>query len=53
MIIVDTVAFIPTHIPFPYSDQESFLKQTVADLIHLLKNKDKLNIPLVMFGDEI
>ena len=53
MIIADTVAFILTHIPFLHSYQDLFLKQTVADLLHLIKNKDKLNIPRVMFGDKI
>ena len=41
-IIADTVAFIPTYIPFPHLDQDSFLKHTLADLLHLTKNKNKV-----------
>ena len=41
-IIADTVAFIPTNIPFPHSDQNRFLQQSIADLLHLLKKKTNL-----------
>ena len=52
-IIADTVAFIPTTIPFPYSDQDTFLQQSIADILNVLKNAYKLNIPRVMYGDII
>ena len=52
-IIADTVAFIPTTIPFPYSDQDTFLQQSIADILNMLRNADKLKIPRVMYGDII
>ena len=52
-IIADTVTFIPTTIPFPYSDQDTFLQQSIADILNMLRNADKLKIPRVMYGDII
>ena len=52
-VIANTVKFIPTQIPFPYSNDARYLKQTVGDLLQLLQNTNKMNIPKVMFGDEV
>ena len=52
-IIADTVAFIPTNIPFPQSDQNVFLQQSVAHLLNLLKNNKKINIPQIIYGNAI
>ena len=53
-VIADTVKFIPSQVPFPYTDNDTFLKQTIGDLLALLKNKkSKMNVPKIMFGDEI
>ena len=52
-IIADTVAFIPTNIPFPQSDHNTFLQQSVEDLLHLLKNNKKPKIPTIMYVDVI
>ena len=52
-IIADIVAFIPTNILFPNADQNTFLQQTVAELLHLLKHKNNLKIPTIIYGDNI
>ena len=52
-IIAETVAFIPTNIPFPHSDQNTFLQKSISDLLHLLKHKNNLKIPTIMYGDNI
>ena len=52
-VIANTVKFIPTQILFPYSNDARYLKQTVGDLLQLLQNTNKMNIPKVMFGDEV
>ena len=52
-IIADTVAFIPTTIPFPYSDQDTVLQQSILDIVSMIKNKEKLKIPKIMHGDII
>ena len=52
-IIADTVAFIPTTIPFPYSDQDTVLQQSILDILNMIKNKDKLKLPKIMYGDII
>ena len=52
-IIADTVAFIPTTIPFPYSDQDTVLQQSIVDILNMIKHKDNLKIPKIMYEDII
>ena len=51
--MADNISFISMNIPFPKADQDTFLQQTIEDLLHLLKHKNNLKIPAIMFGDKI
>ena len=52
-IIADTVEFIPKQIPFPNSTTETFLKQTLGDLLKLVKDKRQMNIFQAFYGDAV
>ena len=50
-IITDTVQFIPEHVPIPISTKADFLRQSVGDIIQLLKKDIKMNLPHSQFGN--
>jgi len=53
VIDVDTVQFLPEKIPFPMATLDFQLRQTAQDLVSLLKNDQKLNIPNTNIGDSV
>ena len=53
VVIADTVEFLPERIAFPHSTTESYIKQTLRDLLLLLKKKNLMNVPQASFGDPI
>ena len=49
----DTVQLIPNQTPIPVYTDVDALKQAVADILHILKNPAKSNIPTVLKGNAI
>jgi hypothetical protein len=47
----DTVAFFPHHIPFPKVTTNDFLRQSIEDILSLLKNSPPTTIPSLTTGD--
>ncbi len=53
VIDVYTIQFIPEKIPFPTASLDFQLRQTAQDLVSLLKNEQKMNIPNTSIGNKI
>eukprot|EP00957_Ditylum_brightwellii_P041622 3152437-Ditylum_brightwellii.AAC.1 len=49
----DTTKFIPHGFPIPSFNDEDAIKQAMPDIIHILKQPEKNNIPTAMKGDSI
>jgi len=49
--VADTVQFLPENIPIPVTNTDTFLRQAVGDIVSLLKNENKLNLPQSQFGN--
>ena len=49
----DTLQLIPNVTPIPVYTDVDVVKQAVTDILHVLKNKTKNNIPTVLKGDNI
>ena len=49
----DTLQLIPNSTPIPVFTDVDAIKQAVADILHILKNPAKSNIPTVLKGDSI
>ena len=49
----DTLKLIPNITPIPVYTDFDVVKQAVADILHVLKNSSKNNIPSVLKGNEI
>jgi hypothetical protein len=47
----DTVTFMPTVIPFPKTTTEDYLRQSVGDILSLLKHQ-KSQLPFLNYGDD-
>eukprot|EP00957_Ditylum_brightwellii_P021886 1650480-Ditylum_brightwellii.AAC.1 len=48
----DTLELLGHDIPIPKVDDKDTLQQASADVIHLLKNPEKINLPAFYKGDE-
>eukprot|EP00957_Ditylum_brightwellii_P090371 6881864-Ditylum_brightwellii.AAC.1 len=49
----DTVKLIPHRMPIPSFNDEDAIKQAMSDIIHILKQLEKNNIPTAMKDDSI
>ena len=49
----DTLKLIPNDTPIPVYTDVDVIKQAVSDIVHILKNPTKNNIPTVLKGDTI
>ena len=47
----DTVAFFPHSIPFPAVTTDDFLRQSITDIVSLLKNSPPSTVPSLQAGD--
>ena len=49
----DTLQLVPNTTPIPVYTDLDVVKQAVADILHVLKNSSKNNIPTVLKGNKI
>ena len=52
-IDTDTLKLIPNVTPIPVFTDADAIKQAVKDIVHILDNPKKNNIPTILLGDKI
>ena len=53
VVIADTVNFIEEKIPIPNATIDDYLKQSIGDIVHLIKKRHKMNMPTIKYVAEV
>ena len=53
VVVADTVRFVQEKVPIPMASTEFFLRQAIENILDVLKQPNRLNIPAVMYGDKV
>eukprot|EP00957_Ditylum_brightwellii_P120855 9217441-Ditylum_brightwellii.AAC.1 len=49
----DTLTMIPTTVPIPTFGDKEALEQALSDIVHIIKNPAKINVPQYWKGDAV
>ena len=53
VVIGDMVKFIEEKIPIPNATIDDYLKQSIGDIVHLIKKRHKMNMPTIKYVAEV